>query len=525
MRAEADHAPVVELDALDRYDFDQLLGRSPSVSRLVEQGERLLPDFRALMRDVYAAHAKAVVRLVERKHLPGSAALRHLLVSELVADKRYVEFHRLTQLRPDNAGLATLRVGRELLRELKAGRLMLPRELRTQFAADAAEQEVEELNEEAQAARELAERTGDEAVKRALEAEADALDEAAQEAQQALASRQGELDDAARQVPQESLDRVRGVLEGLKDRMEEAEETGHAPLPLPMEAPGAGEDGGDAIAAMDLSDKLATNKLLTQLAKLIGAFRAEARAARRQRVPRAKTEVYGLTRGNDLARLLPHELLSMRHPVLRRDFRRRLLERQLMSYRTRGDEREGRGPAVICLDVSGSMAGSKAIWAKAVALTLADWARRQHRAVTVLTFSSGPGGMRHHELVDGPGARGLAGRPLFKRTALLTFAEERVGGGTDFAPPLTAAQGIIADEKRFDRGDIVLITDGAAQLNADYVERFAGFRKERDCRCLGVVIDVADHRLDTLAQVCDGVVKVSDLDARNARAVFAAFDR
>ena len=163
----------------------------------------MLPDFRALLRDVYAAHAKAVVTLADRGALPGSAALRHKLVTELVGDQRYVELHRLTQLRPSHAGLATLRVGRALVEELAAGRLMLSRELGAQFFADKGEQELEELEREAESARILAERhrhQGDE-LQRALEVEADALEEAAEAVRETLDQGQHELDEAARQVP------------------------------------------------------------------------------------------------------------------------------------------------------------------------------------------------------------------------------------------------------------------------------------------------------------------------------------
>ena len=68
---------------------------------------------------------------------------------------------------------------------------------------------------------------------------------------------------------------------------------------------------------------------------------------------------------------------------------------------------------VICVDGSGSMSGSKELWAKAVALTLMDIARREKRACLALVFSAGdplaegalgdPGGLRRY-VVEGAGA-------------------------------------------------------------------------------------------------------------------------
>jgi uncharacterized protein with von Willebrand factor type A (vWA) domain len=299
------------------------------------------------------------------------------------------------------------------------------------------------------------------------------------------------------------------------------------------EALAAGEDqlgaggergaGGDSVDALALGERLARSKLLQRLARLVGALRRQARGARRERVPRAPAEVYGVRLGDDLARLLPSELVTLRHPVLRREFRRRFIEGRLMSYEVRGEDHQGRGPAVICLDVSGSMAGGKGIWAKAVALTLADLARRDGRAVTVLTFSSGRGSVRRHDLVAD--RRSASGRQRFDRAPLLSFVEAPIGGGTDFAQPLAAAADLIARSRRHRRGDVVLITDGEAALTAPQLEAFTRFKGDTDSRCLGVLVDVASHRTDTLERVCDERVSVTALTAESARRIFGAFDR
>src|SRR5439155_502145 len=67
---------------------------------------------------------------------------------------------------------------------------------------------------------------------------------------------------------------------------------------------------------------------------------------------------------------------------------RRLVEGRLLSYSLRGVDERGRGPMIVCLDGSGSMAGDKVIWSKAVALTLLEIARRQRRLFRFICFSS-----------------------------------------------------------------------------------------------------------------------------------------
>src|SRR5439155_8967047 len=117
---------------------------------------------------------------------------------------------------------------------------------------------------------------------------------------------------------------------------------------------------------IELGRRLATNPKLRRLAALVGRMREQALALRRRPFERASEEIYEVTLGRDLERLLPPELTALHHPLLRRDFARRLVEGRLLSYAVRGEER-GRGPMIVCLDGSGSMAGDKEIWSNAVA--------------------------------------------------------------------------------------------------------------------------------------------------------------
>ncbi len=527
--------PVVARDALDEADFQRLVAGSRALQALARDGARLLPDFPALLEDLYAALVKLTVDVAPEAALPPSARVRRRLVAEVVRSGAYARLHATTRLRPERAGLGALRLGRAALAELRAGRLMLPRELRDAWEATHREEAVAELEREARGARALAQARGDEdPVGRLAAVEAQALDEQARAEGEALAKLGETLDEAARGVPGESLQRLESALDDLAQRAAGEDAARQALGGVPEEAVG-GAGGGASVDVLDLGDRLRRSELVRRLSRLVGALRAEARAQRRHRVPRARAEVYGVRRGaglEALSHLLPVELSALNHPTLRRDFQRRLLEGTLLGYALRGDDERGRGPAVVCLDVSGSMTGNKAVWAKAVTLTLADLARRDGRAVSVLTFSSGPGGLRRYELVPegrrGPGAGTLGAATRHRRfaqEALLGFVEERVGGGTDFGPPLGLAQEIIRGAKRFREADVVLVTDGEASLRPAEVEAFARFKRETDTRAVGVLVDVADYEQGTVARLCDEVTSVRALTLADARRVFAAFDR
>jgi uncharacterized protein with von Willebrand factor type A (vWA) domain len=81
-------------------------------------------------------------------------------------------------------------------------------------------------------------------------------------------------------------------------------------------------------------------------------------------------------------------MLTLHHPILQKDFQRRFFDQELLQYSLRGVEEKGKGPMVVCLDGSSSMAGDKEIWSKAVTLTLLEIARRQRRLFRSICFSS-----------------------------------------------------------------------------------------------------------------------------------------
>ena len=75
-------------------------------------------------------------------------------------------------------------------------------------------------------------------------------------------------------------------------------------------------------------------------------------------------------------------MIALHHPILRKDFHRRFLDQELLQYSLRGVEEKGKGPMIVCLDGSSSMAGDKEIWSKAVTLTLLEIARTPAPAVS-----------------------------------------------------------------------------------------------------------------------------------------------
>ncbi len=171
------------------------------------------------------------------------------------------------------------------------------------------------------------------------------------------------------------------------------------------------------------------------------------------RAPRG--ELDGYETGSDVERVVLSEL------ALPFDFFLvKFVESNLLLYRK--VLQETKGPFYVLLDKSGSMMGLKIVWAKAVALALAQRAVREHREFYVRFFDSIP----YPPLKIGKRVRG---RDVIK---LLEYvARVRANGGTDITRAiLTAAEDIILSGNRH-VSDIVLITDGEDRITVEAVRR------------------------------------------------------
>jgi len=175
---------------------------------------------------------------------------------------------------------------------------------------------------------------------------------------------------------------------------------------------------------------------------------------RRVRTPRG--ELDGYEKGDDIERIVASELVL---PEIL--FMAKLAEKSLLLYRkVLGEDY---GPFYVLLDKSGSMMGMKMIWAKAVALALAQRAARERREFYLRFFDSTPYPPLHIP-------KRIHGRDVAK---LLEYvARIRANGGTDITKAiLTATDDILSSRSRRKPSDIVLITDGEDRIALDAIRR------------------------------------------------------
>lgn len=536
-----DNVYWVESDSYDRAVYEQLRAASPSLQRLEESGAPLLPHFPALLRDLFCALFKYnVVFLKADDVLPSAAVNRefltafHPLGGQGGMKEKTGELANLlreaTILDEGQAGLATVLLGEGALRVLKSEKPLTRRDLLDVWNVEKQEALVQQNIDEARNAKELAEQADtaediSQEVTEMLEQTAERMASQARAEDTRLRRLAKQLDQDLSQVQTETHNRFLKeaitVAQNLDDATQEAESWGLAVGGGHQSSPGR---------QIELGKRLAGNDKLKKLAKMVGRMKHQALALRRKNFERTSDEVFEVGIGSELSRLLPHELVSLQHPLLRQDFIRRFVDNELLQYDLRGVEAQGRGPLIVCLDGSSSMQGDKEVWAKALTLTLIEIARRERRRFRAICFSSAEAPLYSVDL-------NTRVRHEADMDKVLELAEYFPGGGTNFEKPLDAALAYIKEgpcpasarqgrtrflfqESRFQRSDIVFITDGECRVHADWAERFAVEKNVLGFSLFSILIDVGTSSLGSLTPFSDRITSVSQLTSEEARDVF-----
>jgi len=488
----------IESDLFDRSLFAELLRDTPSLAALVETGGTLVPHFRDLLEDVFCLLYKLDPAWRDAAEVGPSAALSRVLLEALRDHPLLDHLRSETQLDEAQAGLATVLLGEELLAMIRAERLMPRGDMLDLWDLEQKEELVRSAAEQQKALE--AEGASEDAQKRAART--------AELAEAQLRQKSRQVAERLREMPARARQVLPAAASGMKRRLEESRDDAQGW----GDGLGAGGGTGGTGRQIELGRRLVNNPKLKRLAALVGRMRPQAMALRRRTLERSSEEVHDVELAGTIERLLPSELVSLRHPLLRRDFARRLVEGQLLAYRLHGTDRHGRGPMIVCLDGSSSMAGEKEIWSKAVALTLLEIARRQRRLFRFLCFASKETPLyildlnpRAHHTVQADRAFDLA--------------EYFPGGGTDFETPLDAAVDTLGGA-RYRRGDVVLITDGECRVSPEWLARFKADKKRLDFSLYSVLIDVGTSSTHTLTDFSDRVTSVSDLTDTAVRDLF-----
>ncbi len=508
---------LVLQDAYDQAAWLRVCKRLPALEAQIQASLRLHPGMEALARDLFVFFFKYTYTEAKIKSSQeGRLVLARQTLGWVRSAQDFALLRAETVLDEARSGFAVQQVLTQVERALRNPLWFSGEDLLQNFAMEETERKLEDLEDQLEVVKELQEQSGEEnpSLEKAKAALTQEADQAAQQAQDAKEAAQQALD----ALPAEVQSKLRDLTNALPQRMEQSEQAlddFHSQM-----GTGSGQTG-DAASRLALGERLLRLDKLQRLAKLVGALRHFARSQRNAVMERTGTEVHAIDRGQDLARLLPSEVVALRHPARRKLFLRRYLEGDLLQYAIQGKNKGAKGPMVVCVDGSGSMQGDKELWAKGVCLTLMEIARKQRRHFRAVVFSGRHRDLRVFDLLQAPDTGQLQGAPV-EMDDLIDFAEYFPAGGTDFEGPLNRALELL-EEKNLRRGDIILITDGEAHLSPAWKQSFLETKEELGFKLYGILVDVGQRgklRPGPLRDIADQITSIEHLKAESVKDLF-----
>ncbi|MEW5932486.1 MAG: VWA domain-containing protein [Bacillota bacterium] len=488
---ERDRGSVLELDRYDLRAYSELRSQAAGLRKCEEAGRPRLETFPELLRDVWAGLFKFAPEL--RSEVPKSLALNRRVIEEAQKLPAWQELREATRLDEWASALGAISLSDAVLG-------LVPEEERQKVAEAARmEDELERFLQQAEAFSDLAraaEEAGDPGRANDFRLRAEAARAEARKAEERLAGL------PVPQLPKGFRKEAGRALREAADDLEGAERFAFSWGLDPGQAQRV-----DKREKFELARRLRSDPKLRQIADLAGRMRNIAAAKQRERTKYVPSEVVGVTQGNDLSRVLPSELVRLTVPGLQPFFLRDFLEGKLLQYELKGREKEDRGPLVVCLDSSGSMAEgrrpyTKEVWAKAVLLALFWIAACQKRAFACIHFGS-KSEIRVFEFPDPRSAR---------PGDVAEMAAFFFGGGTDFETPLRKAQKLL-EESEYRKGDVIFITDGQAAVSDQFLRQFRAAKARKGFAVWTVLVDVFTSVVERFS---DGVERVDGLDDRGA---------
>lgn len=273
---------------------------------------------------------------------------------------------------------------------------------------------------------------------------------------------------------------------------------------------------GAALSRTDLAAALraaASDRLLARIVREAGRAMRALQSARRSVIRRAEgrggVELVG---PEGIGRLIPVEAAALTGAA--GDAQRmlalaRLVDRRALAWAPdRRRERARRGPVVVAVDESGSMAGDRVVCAKGLALAVATAAARDRRHVLLVGW-----GTRDE-------CRALRLRPGEPQVAAISdWATRQYCGGTECHVPLVQVPRMIAaDRDLAGAADVLLITDGEVDVPREIAAGWRAWAARDGARLILIGVGVSDA--GDIARLADHVAYVAD--PRDPRVVAAA---
>jgi len=485
---------TVEHDAFDRMTFDRVakkcgklndirdtaLGKSPASE---EEKTYHYPFITELQQDIFYSFFKYNPKFINDDKIQQEFRVHKEMIKKAQKNENWRKMRNMTKLDEVNSTIATAYFSEELVREISKRDKKLQKQI--QELQKQRQQIIDLMKDFANAKKE--------ADKKQL---AEQIEKVTQEIQQ-------KSEQAMKNISQISVSQA---IKNATKKMAEYHETTNTLMWGTETSQMRKVNPEERIA---LANYLLTNEKLFKLVKELGKLKNIFAETKRREIKHGTSEIYSIGTGRDLGRILPCEVLKMRHPVLKKDFYKRFLDGSLLEYSLRSKEKMGKGNIIVCLDCSGSMSSklydeiSRELYAKALALAILELAVRDNRNYHLIMFEA---------TIKQEYKFGKDKKPNVND--IISIANTTYTGGTNFDAPLEKAISSINEE-----GDIVFITDGMCKVGNDFLKKFNEVKKKLNFQV--VSLQVGNSSTKYLEDFSDDVINFTKF-IETSKSVFSA---
>lgn len=478
-------------DKYDQMQYEEVFGKAKKLAETVKGGQERLRTIDGLASDIFSSLYKYVVREnPDDRVLPEYLGNRPF-VKKGMETSEYQRLRAVTRLQPAESALATQTILSMLLKEIEEDKEMqqyaqqINQQFQTFSQIQSLQNQIEGLTLSMQSATDTVQ-------KQQIQQKIQQLTQKTQQLQQQLQRQQIQppTPQKFRQVMTKAMKQASDEVENFSDFITGWGTGAGSPQELPVEE------------KFKIAEMLIKNPKLKRLSEIVGRFKRLALSKWKNKIKKEPSEVYDVCQGDDLTYILPNELLLLTEPETKTLFYKRYVEKQLLQYDLEAKERSGKGAIICCIDNSGSMAGDREIWSKAVSLALLEIAVKEKRDFYVIHFGDRDDPLK--EIFISKTEKDARQR-LQK---VIEIASYFLGGGTDFEKPLTRALQVINENKDLKKADIVFISDGDCEVSKEFEIEFRKTKKEMDFKMVSVIIAGRSDTLDKLSNQC---VQVADI--------------
>lgn len=476
---------LFDITTAQKARFNELLKMAKLLGQSCLEGEKLLTGFTNIIGDTWISFYCNEPILKNHAHQLDEA--HYDFISSLMKNDEYMQWHQLTKGDELLSVLTAISMADQLIKRLKHAQEQTKSEYQQKLAQRSKQYAKNRMTELQQKILEAS----SESMKQALYHQQKVYEQSLINAQQEIITSEQHIKNQMKVISKHAIGQM------IQNNKKKISNTKKAIVTV-------GTMDGKKMAQIPLSDqfelveKIRTHKELQKIADLVGRFKRIAMKKQKQK-QKHTMERKNISMGHEVARLLPTELANYVIGHRKMDFLRRFSESQTLVFDTKGKDRKGKGPIIICMDESSSMTSLKA-QSKAFCIALLAIAKSQKRDFALVPFASNVGEVK------------IFYKGQASMQDLLTFSNSFLGGGTNYEQPLRESLNILL-QSEFNEADILFVTDGSSFLPTRFIEEFNVTKKKKQFECTAVVLTNLFNAVDmtVVKKFSDRVIEVNEL--------------